>query len=319
MSTFTEKYYASKDGLQLYYRDYVGPTDAPFTVLCLPGLTRNSRDFEDVAAHLSQKYRVLCADFRGRGKSEYAKDPMTYMPPKYAEDMGELLKHAGVSEAVFIGTSLGGLVSMIAGNIMRHCVKAIVMNDVGPDIDPKGIDRIKGYLGKPVSFPTWEEAATTMQGLNQAIYPDWVFSDWMTMARRAWAQQPDGSIRPDYDPNIAVPFNTQGPTALVDLWPMFRGLNGIPLLVVRGGTSDILSAESVRKMKAAVPALQSVEVPGIGHAPFLMEPIARDTIANFLQAVPPTPRTVLVRTVRKLSRRIGSFFHLLGILRQYRQ
>lgn len=319
MSSFKEKFYTSKDGLRLYYRDYEGPQDAPFTVLCLPGLTRNSRDFEDVAAHLSAKYRVLCADFRGRGKSEYAKDPMTYVPPKYAEDMGELLKNAGVSEAVFIGTSLGGLVSMISGNILRHRVKAIVMNDVGPDIDPKGIDRIRGYLGKPVSFKTWEEAAATMQGLNQAIYPEWVFSDWMTMARRAWAQQTDGMIRPDYDPNIAVPFNTQGPSATVDLWPMFCGLQGLPLLVVRGGTSDILSASSLQRMKEAVPTMQSVEVPGIGHAPFLMEPSARDAIANFLQDQPATPRSVFVRAPRAAARRVGGFFHLLRILKQYRR
>ncbi|MBL8643972.1 MAG: alpha/beta hydrolase [Rhodospirillaceae bacterium] len=317
MSTFTERTYTSKDGLKLYYRDYAGPDGAPFTVLCLPGLTRNSRDFEDVAAHLSAHYRVLCADFRGRGKSEYAKDPMTYVPPKYAEDMGRLLDAAGVDEAVFIGTSLGGLVSMISANVMRHRVKAIVMNDVGPDIDPEGIARIRTYLGKPASHTTWEDAARAMMVLNGRIYPDWVFSDWMTMARRAWAQQPDGTIKPDYDPNIAVPFNTQGPVA-VDLWPMFRGLNGIPLLVVRGGTSDILSAASLANMHAAVPAMRSVEVPGIGHAPFLMEPAAREAIAAFLNDQPATPRGLVGRIITRIRKRAASVLHLARILKAYR-
>ncbi|MBL8628179.1 MAG: alpha/beta hydrolase, partial [Rhodospirillaceae bacterium] len=189
---------------------------------------------------------------------------------------------------------------------------------VGPDIDPKGVERIRSYLGKPVSYNTWEDAATTMQELNQAIYPEWAFSDWMTMARRAWAQQADGQIRPDYDPNIAVPFNTQGPTAQVNLWPMFRGLNGIPLLIVRGGTSDILSAGSLVRMKEAVPSASSVEVPGIGHAPFLMEPSARDAISHFLKNVPPTPKSIFVRTPRSAVRRVGGFLHLLRILKQYK-
>lgn len=285
MTDYAEKTFRSKDGLELYYRDYAGPTEARHTLLCLPGLTRNSRDFEDLAAYLSQKDRVLCIDFRGRGKSAYAADPMTYQPPTYVQDVNELLKIENVTEAVFIGTSLGGLVSMLAANVIRHRVKAIVLNDVGPDIDPEGLDRIKTYLGKVTVLDSWEDVVAGIKFLNGHVYPDWADDQWLSMARKLCVEDAGGKIRADYDTNIAVPFDNVAPVATRDLWPFFAALKGFPVLAIRGETSDILSNDTFNKMKHVYPDLRQAVVPRIGHAPYLMEPEALSAIESLLDGL----------------------------------
>ncbi|MCB2107891.1 MAG: alpha/beta hydrolase [Rhodobacteraceae bacterium] len=282
MTAFTGKTFQSKDGLRLYYRDYSGPSAASPVVLCLPGLTRNGRDFEDVADHLSQKYRVLCADLRGRGRSAYADDPMTYQPPTYVEDVVRLLDAAGIDKAVFIGTSLGGLVSMFTATLHRDRVRAIVLNDVGPEIEPAGLDRIRGYVGKQSGYADWAAATASVKTLNAHVYPKWSDAEWELMTRRLCAPRDDGKIYTDYDARIAMPFNQEGPVAHVDLWPMFAGLKGIPLLALRGALSDIISQKTLDKMAATLPDMNTVLVPDVGHAPYLMEPDARAAIDAFL-------------------------------------
>jgi pimeloyl-ACP methyl ester carboxylesterase len=282
MSRFEGRTYLSGDGLRLYYRDYPGPPDAPLTVLCLPGLTRNSRDFEAVAAHFAASYRVLCADLRGRGRSEHAPDPATYQPGQYAADVGRLLDAAGVAAAAFVGTSLGGLVSMLCANLMRPRVKAVVLNDVGPELEPDGIARVRSYVGKGGSYADWPAAAAAVKALNAHVYPSWTEADWIVMAQRLCAVAPDGTIRPDYDPRIAVPFNAEGPAPNVDLWQVFANLKGLPVLALRGALSDILSAATLAKMKTTLADMTAVEVPGVGHAPYLMEPAARAALEKFL-------------------------------------
>lgn len=314
MTDYTEKTFRSKDGLDLYYRDYAGPSKTRHTLLCLPGLTRNSRDFEDLAAHLSQKDRVLCIDFRGRGKSAYAADPMTYQPPTYVQDVNELLKTERVTEAVFIGTSLGGLVSMLAANVIRHRVKAIVLNDVGPYIDPDGLERIKTYLGKIAVLDSWDDAVAGIRFLNGHVYPDWTDDQWLDMAKKLCVEGADGKIRPDYDKDIAVPFQSTGPTADVDLWPFFTALKGLPVLAIRGETSDILSEDTFKKMKNVCPHLRQAVVPRIGHAPYLMEPEALSAIESLLDDLQ-ADRGPL----KGLIRRLASLFYLIRAISKTRQ
>ncbi len=300
---FTSRFYTSPDGLKLHYRDYSGPANAPLTVLCIPGLTRNARDFEALAPHLATRYRVLCAELRGRGLSEYAKDPSTYVPPVYARDIAALIKSTGLAQVALIGTSLGGIISMILAGVMPAKLLGVVLNDIGPEIDPAGLARIAGYLGKTKPITTWDEAAAAVQMLDGTIYPGYQQADWLKMARRRFVQNPDGSFRPDYDLNISKPF--AGSTAAVDLWPFFLSMKRIPVLAIRGGTSDLLNPAVFARMKQELPHLRQATVPPHGHAPYLDEPEALEAIDSFLATLPPRlgPLTVLSRT-------IGSFLFL---------
>lgn len=297
-ASFTSRFYMSPDGLRLHYRDYPGPPDAPFTVLCIPGLTRNARDFDELAPHLALKYRVLCAELRGRGLSEYAKDPATYVPPIYVRDMVALIRSSGLPRVALIGTSLGGIISMVLGSAFSAKVLGVVLNDVGPEVDPAGLARIASYLGKTKPINSWEDAAEAMQMLDGVIYPDYQQADWLKMAHRRFVQESDGTFRPDYDLNISKPF--AGSTAAVDLWPYFLGMRDMPTLAIRGESSDLLSPEVFARMKQAMPKLTQVTVPKHGHAPYLDEAEALQGIDAFLAKLPHRlgPLTVAARTVR---------------------
>jgi pimeloyl-ACP methyl ester carboxylesterase len=296
---FTSRFYTSPDGLRLHYREYAGPANAPFTVLCLPGLTRNARDFDGLAPHLATRYRVLCADLRGRGLSEYAKDPSTYVPPVYVRDIAALIRADGLNEVALIGTSLGGIVSMVLGAIVPAKILGIVLNDIGPEIDAAGLTRIASYVGKTRPINSWDDAAEVMKTLDALIYPDYQQADWLKMARRRFVEE-GGVFRPDYDLNISKPFAAS--TAAVDLWPFFLALKNIPLLAIRGGTSDLLSPQVFARMKSELPHLRQCIVPHRGHAPYLDEPEALQAIDGFLESLPARigPFTVLVRTVKSL-------------------
>jgi len=280
---FVSRYYQSFDGLKLHYREYAGPAGAPLTVLCLPGLTRNARDFEDLAPHLARRYRVLVAEFRGRGLSAYAPNPATYVPPIYVRDMAALLKAAGVSQVALIGTSLGGLVSTLITGVMPQKVLGVVLNDIGPEVDPAGLARIASYLGKGGPITTWDDAAQVIAGMDGVIYPDYGPADWLRMARRRYTATAEGALRPDYDFKIAQPF---AGGATPDLWPFFERLKGIPGLALRGATSDVLSARTFVRMGEVISSLHCVEVPNRGHAPYLDEPVALAAIDAFLATLP---------------------------------
>jgi pimeloyl-ACP methyl ester carboxylesterase len=297
---FVSRFYRSDDGLSLHYREYPGPTEAAPTIVCIPGLTRNARDFEDLAPRLAARYRVLCVELRGRGMSAYAPDPMSYVPATYVRDVAGLLKAAQVRRAIFIGTSLGGLVSTLLAAVMPARVLGVVLNDIGPDINPVGLARIAGYLGKSRPIVTWDDAAATVRDLDGIIFPEYTDADWQRMARRRFVQTPDGALRPDYDFAISKPFASGAATP--SLWPFFRRLAGIPVLLLRGGTSDLLAPETVAKMRQAIPTLTAVEVPNRGHAPNLDEPEALAALDTFLARVPDRlgPITVLVRSLRGL-------------------
>jgi pimeloyl-ACP methyl ester carboxylesterase len=268
------------DGLRLHYRDYPGPAGkAP--LLCLHGLTRNSRDFTDFAERHSPEWRVLAADFRGRGLSDYDPLPARYTPVTYAADVLHFLNALEIDRAVFIGTSLGGLVTMAIAAIAPQRIAASILNDVGPELTAGGLERIRSFVGKDVRFATWDEAAEAIAANNRRLPQGYSHDDWLEMAHRV-CREDKGEIVFDYDMAIALPFETHGPVPKVDLWPLFKALGQKPLLVVRGEQSDLLSADALEKMHEAAPGMKSVTVPGVGHAPTLDEPEALEAIDALL-------------------------------------
>jgi pimeloyl-ACP methyl ester carboxylesterase len=277
--SFADGHYFVRDGLNLHYRDYPGSAEMP-PLLCLPGLTRNVRDFADFAQHYAPRFRVLALEFRGRGESAYDPLPARYIPLTYAGDVIELLDQLGISRAIFVGTSLGGLVTMTVAAIAPQRIAAAILNDVGPELSREGLDRIKSYVGKDVRFESWDEAARAIAA-NHPNFDGYTHADWLRMARRT-AREEAGEIRFDYDMAIAQPFNTPGPTSRVDMWPLFVALAQKPLLVVRGENSDLLSPEAAEKMAGVAPDAKFAVIPGVGHAPVLDEPEAVAAIDAFL-------------------------------------
>jgi pimeloyl-ACP methyl ester carboxylesterase len=285
MAEFRDIYWWSADGLRLHARDYpgVGPgaADAP-PVLCLPGLTRNARDFADVARTIAPRRRVIALDFRGRGESGYAKDPMTYVPLTYAQDVVALLAEQGIERFVSIGTSLGGIVTMLLAGMVPGRIAGALLNDVGPEIEAAGLSRIRGYVGKPSTWPTWMHAARGVQESNGPAYPDWTIEQWLAMAKRLYRLNSAGRIVLDYDMKIAEPFRLPGGEAGPDMWRALAGLSAVPVLVVRGASSDILSADVAARMVAALPDAELVTVPRTGHAPMLDEPAVQPALQRWL-------------------------------------
>jgi pimeloyl-ACP methyl ester carboxylesterase len=277
---FRDGFYTVRDGLRLHFRDYPGPNDQP-PLLCLPGLTRNARDFETFAERWSPRFRVIAVDFRGRGESDHDPDPARYVPLTYAHDTIALLDHLGVADAIFVGTSLGGLVTMLMAVLDEDRVAATILNDVGPELEEAGLERIRTYVGKDRRFADWDEAARAVAANGRGFPRHYDHADWLRAARRL-ASERDGDIRFDYDMAIAQPFETAGPTPQVDMWPLFRALAKRPLLVIRGADSDLIGAAAFARMRDAAPAAEFVEVPGVGHAPDLDEPAALAAVESFL-------------------------------------
>jgi pimeloyl-ACP methyl ester carboxylesterase len=272
------------DGLVMRFRDYPGGTGGRLPLLCLHGLTRNARDFGSFAAHHSPRFRVIAPDFRGRGRSDSDPQPARYNPLTYAADVVQLLDELEVDKAVFVGTSLGGLVTMAMAAVAPARIGAAILNDVGPELSQAGLDRIMAYVGKDRRFSSWDEAAAAIADNHGRVPASFTHDDWLAMARRLCREE-NGAIRYDYDMAIAVPLIAAGATPRVDLWPLFGALAQHPLLVVRGQNSDLLSAEAFAAMRAAAPRAHFAEVPGVGHAPTLDEPAARSAIEAFLASL----------------------------------
>ncbi|MNQ99048.1 Esterase YbfF [compost metagenome] len=221
---------------------------------------------------------------RGRGLSDRASDPMTYTPDVYARDMIALMDQAGIEKTVFLGTSMGGLITMALTAIKPQAVAAAVINDIGPEVAPEGLARIAEYTGRKIEIRNWTDAAAYARDINAVAFPLYGDADWDAFARRTFREGEDGKPVLNYDPDISVPIRAAGAAALIpDLWPAFKALaSGRPTLLVRGGTSDLLSHDIAGRMREAAPAMAYVEVPGIGHAPMLDEPAARAGILDFL-------------------------------------
>lgn len=283
-TSWRDGYWDSADGLKLHYRDYAGPADRP-TLLCLPGLTRNARDFEPLAQALAGDWRVLAVDFRGRGDSAYAKDTRTYVPATYVADMLAFFEQVQPGPVVAVGTSLGGIIAVLLANMAPQHFAGLVINDIGPVIEPEGLARIRETVGQGRSYPTWMHAARALQELNGHLYPDFQISDWLRLAKRTMVITNGGRIGLDYDMRIAEPFAAAGDQPAGDLWPAFKNLPSVPKLVLRGGLSDILSAATLKAMPKAMGQTQVLTLKRVGHVPTLEEPEAQAAISALLDKV----------------------------------
>ena len=293
---YKEHYYQSKDGLRLYYREYGSGGQ---TVICLPGLTRNSKDFHEMALHLSSNYRVVCPDLRGRGQS--ARDPKwkNYNIIVYMSDVRRLLVEAKIEQAIYLGTSLGGLISMTMAYQQPERLKAIVLNDLGPEVDPVGYARILSSAGQQVEAKNWQEAAERCREKYGVAFPEMPEEFWNAFARKSYRESANGKPELDIDLKIGDAIRHTAKAARVlgilkslrllrtvrgvplDPWVSFRAII-MPCLVLRGETSDILSEEIIDRMQAIKPDLVRVTIPERGHAPLLDEPESLSAIDAFI-------------------------------------
>ncbi|MBR7801577.1 alpha/beta fold hydrolase [Undibacterium fentianense] len=287
MSDFKDIYFTSKDGLRLYARDYpMQQAKSSLPVVCIHGLTRNSADFDELAPWLaSLGRRVIAVDVRGRGKSEHAVKVDHYHPWVYANDIVSLCQHLQISQAIFIGTSMGGLITMTLALRKQGLIAAAILNDVGPVLSVKGLNRIASYAGGGNRFQNWDEARTYIKEINQSAFPNNSDAEWDKWARRAFAMNPQGQLELQYDPLIAMPLKTGKlkATSWLIRWAFRRLTKRRPCLLVRGAISDLLEPTQAEMMRQMAPNLDYVEVPEVGHAPMLTEQAAKQAIQTFLE------------------------------------
>ena len=283
--TAAEYWFDSQEGLRLFSRVYAGPSAGAAVVVCLHGLMRNSRDFEDLAPHLAARYRVIVPDVRGRGFS--ARDPNfnNYEIPVYLNDLLLLLTGLGVGRARIIGTSMGGLMAMVLGVMQPQLVAGIVLNDVGAELDPQGLERIRGYAGKSAAVRSWEEAVAEVRSIYGPVWPGLSDERWQRIARLSYRASAQGVPEADADPLIAEPFRDPK-TGAPNLWPLWGALAKVPILAIRGAHSDILNAATLARMQHEKPDLEVLEVANRGHAPMLDEPECLAAIDEFLARAP---------------------------------
>lgn len=282
--TFQDIHYYSQEGLKLYARDYGSRSSPKTSILCLPGLTRNSKDFANLAERLSSDRRVICPDFRGRGRSEYAKGWTGYTPLNEMRDTLDLMAAAGVNHTIIVGTSRGGLVAMNMALHRPTAIKGVVMNDIGPQVDKTGIERIMGYAGKMEVPPTWEDAAITIRQMNERYFPNMPGKKWHDFARMTFRDE-GGKPAMDYDAAIGTGLRRAAKLMrgnIPTMWKEFKALSHVPVLLVRGENSDLLSTATAEKMAAEHPDLTLATAKDRGHAPFLDEPEVTAAIDVFL-------------------------------------
>jgi pimeloyl-ACP methyl ester carboxylesterase len=279
---FREGRFTSQDGLSLYYRDYGDPLGDAVPAVCLAGLTRNSVDFHAFAERASARRRVLALDYRGRGRSQYDPRPERYTPETYLMDVSHLLAATGVHRAVFVGTSLGGLLTMALGAFRPTALAGAVLNDIGPELDPRGLARIGGYVGKTSVPADWDEAVAQMKQLFAPAYPDLGEEEWLAQTRMAFKAGPDGRLINDYDLAISRALAQQAAKPY-DGWALFGALKDVPTLAIRGGLSDLLSEACFERMAGVKPDLIRVTVPNRGHVPLLTEPECVAALDAFLE------------------------------------
>jgi pimeloyl-ACP methyl ester carboxylesterase len=281
-----ERFFRSGDGLQLFYRDFAPLAQTTkLPVLCLPGLTRNSRDFTHVAERIRQDRRVLCADLRGRGLSQHDPVWQNYHPGTYLADLSLLLQDAGVTRCVLLGTSLGGILSMLLAAMNPNLVAGVILNDVGPEVAPEGLARIAAYVGRHAPPASWDEAVATVRATYEIGMPGLTHEEWVTHTKRSYSDA-GGVPRLDMDPMIGEAVRSAPSAAAPDLWSLFAALRPVPTLALRGATSDILAEATFDRMLREKPDLVRVEVPQRGHTPMLDEPVSVAAIDEFLARTP---------------------------------
>ncbi len=277
----SDYFYNSADGLRLYCRIFAARQPGGLPVLCLPGLTRNSRDFAALAARLSARHEVLTADLRGRGRSAWDPDPIHYQLPFYIQDIWALLDARAVGRVVVIGTSLGALMGMGLAAMKGGRIAGVVLNDAGPEFDPAGVRRIAGYAGKLPPVSSWADAAAQAKSVYGLALPDLSDDDWLDYAHLGYRENAAGIPVPDMDPKISEAFKNPS-TAVADLWPLYAQIKGVPMLVIRGALSDLLSAATVERMVREKPDVEQITVANRGHTPLLNEPECVAAIDRFL-------------------------------------
>jgi len=290
LPTWQDRWWFTDDGLRLYARDYpAAPGRVRLPVVCLHGLTRNSADFEDVAGYISKAdRRVIVPDMRGRGLSENDSDPMNYHVWTYAKDVLSLCDGLGIGQAVFVGTSMGGLVTMVLSTLRPNLIRAAVLNDVGPVLSQKGLSRISAYARTRPSFRNWHDAAVFVAEQNRQAFPNYTPAEWLKFARRVCLKGKDGLLHLAYDARIAEAFDIASAAAgTYDMAACFASLAANrKLLLVRGVLSDVLDETSAKRMAIAAPDMKRVDIDYTGHAPMLTEPAAQAAVADFLENLP---------------------------------
>ena len=281
MAEWTDRSWNSSDGVKLHYRDHDGNRERP-PILCIPGLTRNARDFEPVADRFAGDWRVISIDLRGRGGSAFDPDPANYKPMVYVADLLKLLDQLGIADAVFVGTSLGGICTMTLALSDQERIAGAMLNDIGPVVDPAGIERISGYVGKEARFAGWDEAIAAVAGRGDDIYPDYGPAEWDRFVRRM-AREDGNDVIFDYDMRIADNFKIA--TSAPDMWPFYKALAGRPVTILRGEYSDLLSADVAQQMAAMLDDVDLVTVPRVGHTPSFDEPESIAALKRLLDRV----------------------------------
>lgn len=289
MSTFNEIHFISTDGLQLYARDYnIGSGVAKLPVFCIHGLTRNSSDFDELAPWIaSLGHRVIVVDVRGRGYSAYDPNVSHYNPMTYAGDVIKLAKDLAIKRAIFIGTSMGGIITMTVALRQSKLIAAAILNDVGPVLSKKGLQRIASYAGKGHVLHSWKDATDYIMTINQSAFPKNNMEEWEKWAYRAFAENPQGQLVLKYDPKIALPLQNGKlkSSSFISKIAFRRLAKSRPTLLIRGELSDLIEPDQAAYMRKVAPSMQYVEVPSVGHAPMMTEPIAMAAIQKFLMQV----------------------------------
>ncbi len=279
---WADRFFRARDGLRLYYREYGDPASTRAPVLCLGGLTRNSRDFDLLARRLAEDRRVICPDLRGRGESDRDPNWRNYRPEVYLDDLRQLLCVARLGKVILIGTSLGGVLGMAMGVAMPSALRAVVLNDTGPAFDVAGIARIIDYVGEDEPQPDWEAAAKHMADRFPHLSKrnDHI---WQRLVHNTYKQGPDGRLHVNWDLNLSRVLKQLVRSELPDLWPYYRSLRNVPVLSFRGAWSDVVTAAAFDRMAEEKPDLIRVTVRDVGHAPTLEEPEVEAALHDFLR------------------------------------
>jgi pimeloyl-ACP methyl ester carboxylesterase len=280
---WTDIRYTARDGLRLYARHYPAPHSNRRSVICLPGLTRNARDFHTLALALSQApdspREVYALDYRGRGQSDYATDGKTYNVFTELNDVLDFMTLAGLGNAAVVGTSRGGILAMIMGAVRPATIGAVILNDIGPVIDLPGLVRIAGYVGRVPVPLNWPEAAEIVKGMNAALFPKVSDAEWAELAQQ-WFEDKGGRPAQGYDPKLAQVLSLNQP--IPNLWPQFLSLKHVPVMAIRGANSDLLSPKTLDEMARRHPNITTLTVADQGHAPLLRDAPTISAISDFL-------------------------------------
>lgn len=278
---FREHRLKTADGPSLYMRIYEGEDARATPMLCVPGLTRNCTDFEAMAQGLAPRVTLVTPDLRGRGRSDHDPDLRRYHPDTYVADMLAVMDELDLARVVMLGTSLGGLVTMLLAQRAPERLAAAVLNDVGPMLNPVGLTRVAASAASIGPVRSWADAVRAVRHINQIAFPAYGPAEWEAFARRIYMEGPDGRPVPAYDPRIMEALGVVG-AGPSDLWPAFRALGAVPTLLIHGQISDVFVKDAIPMMQALHPRLSVQEVPRVGHAPMLIEPQALDALNAFL-------------------------------------